>query len=399
MTLHTPSPPRAQQHSTRAAFFIPGFAAAAWAPIVPFAKAHAGLDEATLGLVLLCLGTGALLSMPLAGALSARQGFRKVLLSSVLLTCATLPLLTLIGSPWLLGAVLFLFGASIGAMDCTINMQAVMVEREIGRPMMSGFHAFYSIGGLVGAACMTAALSAGIAPWAASLLVVAVTLVLSAVASPHWRTDRVAHGAPLLAWPRGAVVVIGVQCFILFLAEGSVLDWSAVFLHQVRGLEASRAGVGFTAFSLTMTFARLLGDGLVQRLGRPRAVMLGGTCACIGFLIVTAMPAWESAVFGYALVGLGCANIVPVMFSLAGRQKTMPESLAIPAITTLGYAGVLTGPALIGLLARATSLAIAFLAVALALLCVACSMRWAGTEADVMHHPAAGPQPTDHAHE
>ncbi|KLJ00345.1 MFS transporter [Luteimonas sp. FCS-9] len=370
------SSPRAQQHATRAAFFIPGFAIAAWAPIVPFAKTRTGLDEASLGLVLLCLGTGSLLAMPMAGALAARQGCRRVMVAALLLICAALPALTLAGAPWLLAAALFAFGAGIGAMDCAMNLQAVAVERDAARPMMSGFHAFYSIGGFVGAAGMTALLSAGLAPWLAAVLVAAAILALHGPSARHWRSERLARDTAAFAWPRGVVAFIGVLCFVTFLVEGSMLDWSAVFLHEVRGVDAARAGLGFVVFSLAMTVARLLGDGLVQRLGDRRAVVLGALCACAGLCVATLVPDGTLALAGYALVGAGCANIVPVMFSMAGRQTTMPEAQAIPAISTLGYTGVLAGPALIGFVAHATGLIVAFLGVAVAIACVALSMRW-----------------------
>jgi predicted MFS family arabinose efflux permease len=367
---------RAQQHSTRAVFFILGFALAAWAPIIPFVKARAGLDAAVLGLVLLCLGTGSLIAMPLAGALAARHGCRKVLIATALPICATLPALSLAESTWLLAVTLFCFGAVLGAMDCTMNMQAVMVERDSGKAMMSGFHGFYSVGAFAGAAAMTTLLSMGAAPWVACLAVDAVVLGLFALSSRHWRTDRASQDAPIFAIPRGVVLFIGTLCLIVFLAEGSMLDWSAVFLHEQRGVRVAHAGLGFAVFSSTMTVTRLLGDGLVQRLGRVRTVALGAVCAFAGFLTATLVPAWEAALAGYALVGLGCANIVPVLFSLAGQQKDMPESLAIPAITTMGYAGVLAGPALIGFLAHSTSLITAFTAVAVGMLLVAMSTRW-----------------------
>lgn len=367
---------RAQQRSTRAVFFIPGFALAAWAPIIPYVKARAGLDAAVLGMVLLSLGAGSLLSMPLAGALTARHGCKKVLIATTLLICATFPVLSLVSSTWLLGATLFCFGAVMGAMDCTMNMQAVMVERDSGKVMMSGFHAFYSVGGFAGAAAMTTLLSMGVAPWTACLAVVAVILGLFSLFSRHWRTDRVTQDVPIFAVPRGVVLFIGTLCLIMFLAEGSMVDWSAVFLHEQRGVAVSHAGIGFAVFSSTMTVTRLLGDGLVRRLGRVRTVVLGGICAFVGFLMATLVLAWEGALAGYVVVALGCANIVPVMFSLVGQQKDMPENLAVPAITTMGYAGVLAGPALIGFVARSAGLTTAFMAVAASMLIVATSMRW-----------------------
>lgn len=367
---------RAQQHATRAAFFILGFAVSAWAPVVPLVKSRAGLNDAALGLVLLCLGAGSLIAMPLAGAFTARLGCRKVLIAAVLLICPILPALSLAGSAWLLCVTLFCFGAALGALDCAMNIQAVMVERDSGKPMMSGFHAFYSMGGFAGAATMTTALSIGSPSWSACFAVDAVILGLFALSSPHWRTDRFSQDAPLFAAPRGAVLIIGALCLITFLAEGSMLDWSAVFLHEQRGVPVSRAGLGFAVFSSTMTVARLLGDRLVQHAGRPRTVVIGGVCAFAGFLTATLAPAWEASLAGCMLVGLGCANIVPALYSLAGQQKDMPERLAIAAITTMGYAGILAGPAAIGFVAHSTSLVTAFAAVATGMLIVAASMRW-----------------------
>lgn len=365
-----------QQHATRAAFFLPGFAMAAWAPIVPFAKARAGLDDAALGLVLLCLGTGSLLAMPLAGALTARHGCRRMLVAAALLICVTLPLLAVVHSPLALAASLFFFGAGVGAMDCTMNMQAVVVERESGRSLMSGFHAFYSIGGFVGAAALTTLLSLGAVQWQACVAAVCVMLVLLALSMRHWRGERIAHDGAVFAWPRGIVLLIGAMCFVAFLAEGAMLDWGAVFLADAKGMDPARAGSGFVVFSLAMTAFRLVGDRVVERVGRMRTIVVGAIVAFLGFVLVTQLASPVHALAGFALIGIGSANIVPALFTLTGQQKTMPEAVAIPAISTLGYAGVLAGPALIGFVADATSLVFAFLCVATALLAVGVATRW-----------------------
>lgn len=154
-----------------------------------------------------------------------------------------------------------------------------------------------------------------------------------------------------------------------------MLDWSAVFLTSVRGVEPSHAGLGYAALALTMTVGRLAGDAIVRRVGGTRVVVVGGLCAAAGVALATLVPAWEVGLLGYALVGAGCANIVPVLYTAVGRQTIMPESLAVPAITTLGYAGILAGPAAIGFVAHSTSLPVAFLAVAVLLLGVAASGR------------------------
>ncbi|KRC25741.1 MFS transporter [Acidovorax sp. Root217] len=371
---------RAAAHATRVAFFISGFAMAAWAPLVPFTKAQLSLHEATLGLLLLCMGAGSIVSMPLAGALSARWGCRRVLVASALLVCASLPLLALAPTaPWL-GVALFLFGAGIGGLGCAGNIQAILVERASGRPMMSGFHGLFSLGGVAGAGGMIVLLGVlGTSLGQATAAVAAVVLALLALAAPHFLAGGGAQSGPAFARPTGVVLFIGTLCFILFLAEGAMLDWSAVFLTQVQGMPAERAGLGYAAFATAMTVGRLTGDRWVRRIGPQRTVLTGALLAAAGLGLATLAPTWPLALPGFALVGLGCSNIVPVLFSLAGRQHAMPESLAVPAIATMGYAGVLMGPALIGFVAHGTSLVAALLLLAGLLGAVAASARRLGT--------------------
>lgn len=342
--------------------------------MVPYAKAKAGLTDASLGAVLLCLGLGSLLAMPLAGALTGRLGCRRVMVITCAMMLCALPLLVLAPSPVSLGAALFVFGAGVGALDCAMNMQAVAVERDAGRAMMSGFHAFYSIGGFVGAGCMTGLLILGTPLWLAALVSVVALLLVAMLSAPHWRPQRILHEGPLLALPHGVVLFIGVLAFVVFLAEGSMLDWSAVFLAEVRQVPRDQAGAGFALFTTAMTAMRLFGDGIVEHLGRTRTLVFGGITAAAGFT-ATLVPSFPVALAGYVLVGLGCANIVPALFSMAGQQRVMPESIAITAVTTLGYAGILAGPAAIGAVAHATSLGFTFLCVALLLLGVAASAR------------------------
>lgn len=367
----TASSARFQQHATRAAFFVPGFVIASWAPLVPFAKTRIGLDDGMLGVLLLCLGLGSIVAMPLSGILAARHGCRAVMLAAAVLMLLALPMLAIASTALSLGVVLLAFGAAIGAMDCVMNIQAVAVERDACRPMMSGFHAFYSIGSLVGATCMTLLLTTGLGAFAATLVAACIALAIVAAVAHAWRTDRASQDAPGFALPRGIVAAIGIVCFVSFLAEGSMLDWSAVFLHEVRGVELRHAGWGFVVFNLAMTVSRLVGDAAIARVGRASAVLAGGVLAGAGLLLATLVPVFGVALLGYALVGIGCANIVPVMFTLTGRQTVMPESVAIPAVTTMGYAGVLAGPALIGFLAQGWSLPAAFVLVAIALVAVA----------------------------
>jgi MFS family permease len=364
-----------QALSTRIVFFVAGFAVAAWAPLVPFVKARLGIDNGVLGLLLLCLGLGSIVTMPLAGALAARLGCRLVITLSTLLLCLSLPLLAWAASLPLLIAALITFGAGVGAIDVSANIQAIAVERASGRSMMSGFHGFFSLGGVVGAAGVAGFLTVGAAPLAAALVVSGLSLAALTAAAPHLLGPGVRSEGPVFAFPRGVVWFIGALCFVLFLAEGSVLDWSAIFLSSVHGAPRASAGLGYAAFALTMTVGRLAGDRFVGKLGGGAVIVIGGLTAAAGLALATLIPWWQGALVGYALVGAGCANVVPVLFTSVGRQTAMPQALAVPAITTLGYAGILIGPPVIGFVARAASLPAAFLLLALLLLAVAASGR------------------------
>ena len=368
-------PGRLEQMSTRIAFFIAGFGLAAWAPLVPYAKARAGLDEATLGLLLLCLGAGSILAMPIAGLLATRFGCRRVTIGGTLLICLALPLLATAGSIPLLIATLFVFGAGLGIVDSTVNLQAVIVERASGRNMMSGFHGMFSVGGIAGASGVSALLALGLTPLWAIVVVIVLTLAALLKAAPHMLAYGSESTGPAFAVPHGVVLFIGLLCFTVFLAEGAMLDWSAVFLTTEKQIGEAYAGLGYAAFALTMTAGRLTGDTIVRRLGARRVIVLGGLFAAAGLALATLAPGWEVALAGYALVGIGCSNIVPVLYTAVGKQTVMPENIAVPAITTLGYAGILAGPAAIGFVAHASSLSIAFLLIAAMLVAVAISGR------------------------
>jgi predicted MFS family arabinose efflux permease len=371
----TPPASRREQVATRIVFFAIGFASGAWAPLTAFAKARLGAGDGELGLLLLCLGFGSIAAMPIAGAVAARLGFRTVLTAASAAALLVFPLLASLDNAPALAAALFVFGASIGSVDCVINMQAIVVEKDSGRSMMSGFHALYSLGGMLGAGGMSGLLAFGLTPLSAALCVAGALLVAMLAAWRGLKSERgEAHG-PAFAVPHGIVLLIGVCCFIVFLTEGSALDWSAVFLRTVRGAAPGEAGLGYVAFSATMMIGRLVGDRFVGRLGAVRTVAIGALVAAAGLAFATLAPGWIAAVAGYGLVGAGCANIVPVLFTAAGRQSAMPHSQAVPAVSVLGYAGILAGPAAIGFVAAATSLPIALFGVAVLLLGVAAMAR------------------------
>ncbi|MGQ9450340.1 MFS transporter [Leclercia sp. TB492] len=360
-----------QRLATRIVFFIAGYVTATWAVLVPYAKANTSVNEATLGSLLLCLGMGALIAMPLTGMLTSRYGCRRVIVTAMALVLLTTPLLAIIPDPRLLAAALLLFGVGVGVTDCAMNIQAIIVERDSPTPVMSGFHGMYSVGGIAGAGAMTLLLTLGASAFVACLIIILSVILMLAFSLKGLLPWANPASGPAFAVPRGVVLLIGAICFAVFLAEGTVLDWSAVFLTEVRGVPESLGGLGFTCFAVAMTIFRLTGDKLIARTGALRAVVGGAIVAAIGFALVIFMPLWQLSLLGYVLVGAGCANIVPVMFSAVGRQTRMPQAVAVPAITTLGYLGVLAGPAIIGYVAHATSLTQAFMVIMLLMLVVA----------------------------
>lgn len=367
------APGRMERLSTRIAFFISGFGTAAWAPLVPFAKARVGVGDGALGLVLLCLGAGSIIAMPLAGMFSARFGCRAVLVTGIGLLCLTLPLLQTVTTIPCLIAMLLLFGAGAGSIDCAMNIQAIVVERASDRPMMSGFHALFSIGGIVGSGLVSGLLVLGASPLLSALSVSIGIIVVLLKAEAHFLRYGVGRSGPVFALPHGIVLFTGMLCFVVFLTEGSALDWSAVFLTYVRGVNPVYAGLGYVAFASTMTIGRLTGDFIVQWLGRSKIIVIGASTAATGLALAALVPSWKVGLVGYAMIGVGCANLVPVLYTAVGSQKEMPDHVAVPAITTLGYAGMLVGPAAIGFLAHAASLPAAFLIIAVLLLGVAVS--------------------------
>lgn len=354
----------------RLTFLMSGLCMGAWAPLVPYARTRAGVDDGALGLLLLCLGLGSLVMMPLAGVLNARKGCRFTMHIGIALVLLTLPMLATTHSFAGLMVALTVFGAGCGAVDVTMNVQGVMVERATGRSLMSGFHGLFSLGTIVSAAGMTALLWLGATPLLASSAVMAalVAFVLTAGRQMLGRSGE--EGSPIFVRPNRKVLLLGTLCLLAFLAEGAILDWSAVFLTEERGVEHSIAGLGYATFAVMMALGRLNGDRIVLKLGSRAALIGGGLIVVLGFLMVVLITNWWLNLVGFAVIGAGLANIAPVYLSLAGAQRAMPGELAIAAATSIGYLGILMGPALIGFVAHSTSLSVALLAVASSMIAV-----------------------------
>lgn len=346
--------------ATRLAFFVAGFAVACWAPLVPFAKERLMVNDAVLGVLLLCLGVGSILAMTLTGIINARYGSKPMILAACLGLTAILPLLPLARTPLELASFLFLFGASLGSLDVAMNIHAVEVERAAGRSLMSGFHALYSIGGFVGAGFMTFLLSVHFGAFASTLTGAVLMLIATVFIRPRLLHGGRTESSHVSVIPRGIVWLLSVLTAITFLAEGAVLDWSALLMTSTRLVTDARGGLGYMLFSVAMTTGRLFGDAVVGRIGDRNTLFWGSILAAAGFACVAAASVAPVAMLGFVLIGAGASNIVPVLFRRAGAQTVMPPGLAVAAISTCGYAGILVGPAAVGFIAKLSSLPAAF---------------------------------------
>ena len=341
-------------------YFMAGMGISVWAIVVPFAKIRFGLNNGTLGLILMASGTGGVLAMPIAGPLIGKFGSRAVLLAAGVVFGITLPLLSVAPSVLALTVMLCIFGAMFGAIDVAMNAQAVVIERRSGRLLMSGFHALYSIGGLTVALCTSLLLKAGFSNvFCSAVFGVLVFVILTQASHLLPRRDDLPADGPAFVLPNRATIILGLCCFACFLTEGAVTDWSTIFLRFSRGISISNATLGYAGFSVMMAGSRLLGDRLATRIGKATVMRLGSIIAACGMLIAVTIHSPPISIAGFALVGIGTGNIAPLLFSAAARVPGLPANLSVPAVASLGYLGFLTGPVVIGLVAHGTSLSIA----------------------------------------
>jgi permease of the major facilitator superfamily protein len=347
-------------HAARAFFFIGGFGTATWAPLVPLLRERLMVGDDVLGMLLLCIGVGSLLTMPLSGALAMRLGCRRVVMTASILFAAILLLVSCVDALSLAVPIVLIFGAVMGCIDVVVNIVAVLVEKGIGRRIMSGMHAFWSLGGFVGAGLYGVWVGLlGLTPFQSTAIAAGLILLLTAVFGRHLIPYGGGGGA-LLALPRGIIVFVGMTAFIAFLSEGAVMDWGGVYLTTVRGMDLALAGTGYSVFSAAMLTMRFLGDRVVQRIGALPVAVGGALLAFGGILLVMFAPVDALLYVGFFAIGIGSANIVPVFFSLMGRQNVMPVSAAVSAVSTMGYLGILAGPAAIGFVSSLTTLQTAF---------------------------------------
>ena len=375
----------AQRLSTRFSFFGLGFATAAWAPLIPFAQQRLHFNHADFGLLLLCGGLGAMLAMPATGKIVQRIGCRVPIGFALLLLAVLLPSLSLWTTPLMMAITLFLFGTAAGSLGVALNIQAVVVEKNSLKSLMSGFHGMASLGGLAGVLTITALLalsiSAVMSAFAVSLLLVIIVFLsvpynIKAVENTLLEASSKVKKSIRQRLPQPLIILIGIACFIIFMVEGAAMDWSGIYLTQQYGVNTTFAGLAYTFFAIAMTTGRFTGHYLIRYFGEKKLLTYSAICATLGLALVSIAPYWWLVLVGYTLVGTGCSNIVPIMFSRAGRQTVMPSAVALSCVSTMAYTGILVGPAFIGMVSELIGLSTVFMALSGLLLLIVALNRF-----------------------
>jgi fucose permease len=354
---------RAQRirRSAVTAVFVPlGIAEGTWAARIPAVKGGLHLSPGQLGLALLGPALGCVLAMPAVGAILASVAPRRVVQVGLLAVAGFLPMTTLATSTWQLFLILTGWGAGIGIVDVGMNTEAAAVQDELGRRVMSVFHAAYSVGGLVGAGLGAIAAAAGVSARTTFIFAAVAILAIGLSSSQAFATQPAPHSAgqqaPRSRWPKWSwtLLALGAMSFASFLGEGSASNWSAVYLHSSLGASPALAAIGFTVFSCTMTVGRLSGDWLADRAGPVRLVRFSAGLAAVGFGGALLIGHVWSGLVGFGLLGGGLSVIVPLAFTASAGLGQAGPNLAFT--TSAGYLGSLAGPPVIGGLADITSL-------------------------------------------
>ncbi|MGV9311132.1 MFS transporter [Streptomyces sp. NPDC003691] len=362
-----PAPPRAARLAVSTVFFTTGAAFATWAARVPAVQERLDLSAGQLAVALVGLSAGAFLGLPLVGGLVARYGSRTVLCAGMAAYLAALAALAFVPSLALLTAVLAVFACGNTAVDVSMNTQGVLVERAYGRPVLGGFHAMFSLGGIAGAGIGALVAWAGVgtgphfAVTAVVLCAVAGVAVTALLPEPHRPAGDGGRSGPLLALPGPGLWVPGLLAFCALMGEGVVNDWGAVYLTEEADAAAGAAGAGFAVFSAGMVIGRLTADRIRPRIGTTGFLTGCAAVAGAGALVPVVSPTVTAGLLGYGLLGLGLAAVVPVIFSHAADLRPDRPGPSIAAVSAVGYVGFLAGPPVIGFLAESANLRVAML--------------------------------------
>lgn len=345
-------------------FLVNGFIVGSWAPKIPVFADRLHLSEGALGLMILLFGVGSLLIMPIAGAQIARYGSSVVVKVTGFILMPMLLLVTLADSIWTGAVAMVLFGGFTGAMDVAMNANAVEVEKSLRRAIMSSCHAFWSLGGLIGATSGGYLLST-IGPEGHAFVLTTIAYIVLALCwsfiqhdAPHPEAARTRARLPMTPLPW----LLGIVALFSMVPEGAILDWGALYVRNELGASMVMSGFAFGAFSMTMAIMRFAGDLVRDRFGAVNTLRVCTVTATIGMLIAGFAPNATVVVIGFAIAGIGISNMVPIAFSAAGNLPGMAPGIGLSVVTTMGYSGILFAPSIIGFISEYTGFAAIFAA-------------------------------------
>lgn len=357
--------------AVKIAFFINGFIYASWVARLPRIQEQFHADNGAIGLVILTMSMGAVATMPFTGWLILKQGSRRITFFAAAAYCVLAPLIPLMPNYATLLALYLLMGVSAGMLDVAMNAQALMVEQIYKRPIMTSFHALFSIGMTLGAWCGSLFTYLALELVTHFAVVSFASLLAVLWARQNLIRDRPdssqPHDGPMFRLPSGAIISLGIITFCGMLGEGAMSDWSVNYMENIAFASESLAPIGLSAFAAAMTFGRIFGDRGRMAIGDRKMIVAGGIIAVAGLTIALALPTPYTAIAGFFLVGLGLSTIVPIAYSIAGNIPDIPSGVGIAMVTTVGYSGFFVGPAVIGFVADEFTLRIA-LCVVVALL-------------------------------
>ena len=346
-------------------FAINGMVFGTWASRIPAIVDFHDLSPGSLGLLIFLAGLSAVIAFSIFGRAADRYGAAFITKrATLLLIPLTLIFIAYANSIWMLVFAVIFFGAIHGGDDVAMNAWAAEVEREYTRPVMSSFHAMWSLGAGIGAGLgsLLAFYEVGFKNHFSLISIIIFVLALSAAFVPfESQKNKKEANSPFISIPKGALLPVATITFFASLSEGAVADWSAIFLKSVASLNDGNAALGFTVFSVCMFSMRLLGDRISFILGPATAARYSGLVALTGSIILLVSDSFLLLLLGFGLIGLGIAVIIPLAFSRAGNDETISQGTAIASIATLGYGGMLLGPLFLGLIAEITSIKTSFL--------------------------------------
>ncbi|MBS0028393.1 MFS transporter [Chitinophaga sp. 22321] len=357
---------RATRIAVSALFFLTGLCFSSWASRIPDIQQTLHLNDAGLGSLLLALPVGSVISLPISGVLISKYGSRQVLLVAAVAYAAVLPTLGLANTTWALSIFLVLFGFCGNMANVAVNTQAVGVEAIYNRSIMASFHGLWSVAGFTGAAFGGWMSGLHLAPVYHFLIIAGVSwmLILLTMNRLVMRVPNENNAHALFTKPDNLLLILGIIAMCSMICEGTMFDWSGIYFRRVIAVRDGLSGVGYAAFMSTMASGRFVADYLTTRFGVKKMLLISGFLTASGLLVAVVFPYFLAATFGFMLVGAGVSAVVPLVYSAAGKSTSIPPGMAIATVSTIGFMGFLFGPPLIGFVAQATNLGIAFTMIA-----------------------------------